>query len=74
MSINEFKMVASCDAVGMKAFRAYDLGEGDDHVADVPVELEAPQLVEALHPQRGFQAIHHLQRIWAFLGMHSPCL
>ena len=43
-------------------------------MADVPVQLEAPKLVEALHPQRGFQAIHYLQRISAFLGMHNPCL
>ena len=38
------------------------LGEGDDHVAHVPVQLQAAQLVEALHPQRRLQPVHHLWR------------
>lgn len=37
-----------------------DLGEGDDEGADVAVQLQAAQLVEALHPQRCLHPLHHL--------------
>ena len=37
-----------------------DLGEGDNEGADIAVQLQAAQLVEALHQQRCLHPLHHL--------------
>ena len=53
----------SLDDVGPDRRSRACLREGDDHVADISVQLQTSQLIEALHTQCSLQPVHHLQHM-----------